>query len=291
MASTVVPRSDEPKLGGATAIRAAAEPVPLERLEETVAALAGLAGTRIMAALGSDITIQYRGQTRGSLQPTDPVTNVDHEVEATLSAELAALFPGHGIVGESGAANVFSEESRYTWLIDPIEGSENFIHGVPLFGSCIAVLDEGVPVAGAIWASTSHTLRPGVYHASQGGTVQFDGEPLTDASIANGHRGLIDAGIGPSDPTRYDNRTLGSAAVECALVASGGLQATMFAAVQPWDVAAGMVLAGAAGREVWVRQRARWARFASFPMSSEAALTSWKRTVLIGAPQAARVLR
>ena len=275
----------------ATRPPAAEEPPALERLEEAAAELARLAGARITAALGSQMAVEYKGHTRGSLQPTEPVTEVDRDVEAKLVAELHGLFPGHNIIGEEGVANVFTEGSPYTWLIDPVEGSQNFVHGVPLYGSCVAVLHEGQPVAGAIWTSTSHVLQPGVYHAHAGGHLYFDGEPVAEPHFATGRRrGLIDA-AGSGDPTRYDGRTLGSAAVECALVASGGLHATIFAAARPWDVAAGVVLAEATGREVWIRQRARWQRFDTFPTSSERTLTGWKRTMLIGTPEAARLLR
>ena len=268
-----------------------AEPVRLDRLEEAAAELARLAGARIAAALGSQIAVEYKGHTRGSLQPTEPVTQVDRDVEAKLVAELHGLFPGHNIVGEEGVANAFVDGNPYTWLIDPMEGSQNFVNGVPLYGACVAVLNEGRPIAGAIWTSTSHLLQPGVYHAQAGGRLYFDGEPVAESPPATGRRrGLIDA-AGSGDPTRYDGRTLGAAALECALVASGALQATIFAAARPWDVAAGVVLAEATGREVWIRQRARWQRFETFPVSSERTLTGWKRTMLIGTPEAARLLR
>ena len=267
------------------------EPVALERLEDAAAELARLAGGRIASALGSQIAVEYKAHSRGSLQPTEPVTEVDRDVEAKLVAELRGLFPGHNVVGEEGVANVFADASPYTWLIDPIEGSQNFVHGVPLYGSCVAVLHHGRPVAGAIWTSTSHLLQPGVYHAHAGGRLRFDGEPVAESHLATGRRrGLIDS-AGTGDPTRYDGRTLGSAALECALIASGALQATIFAAARPWDVAAGVVLAEATGHEVWIRQRARWQRLETFPVSSERTLTGWKRTVLIGTPEAARLLR
>jgi len=267
------------------------ESIALERLEETAAELARLAGVGIMGALGRQIAVEYKGHTRGSLQPTEPVTEVDRDVEASLVAELHGLFPGHNILGDESVGNVFTEDSAYTWLIDPIEGSQNFVHGVPLYGSCVAVLHEGRPVAGAIWTSTSHLLQPGVYHAHAGGSLRLDGEPVAQTQLGAGRqRGLIDA-AGSGDPTRYDGRTLGSAAVECALVASGGLQATIFAAARPWDVAAGIALADATGREVWIRQRARWQRFDAFPVASERILAGWKRTMLIGTPEAARLLR
>ena len=75
-----------------------------------------------------------------------PVTIADRETEQAMRAVLAEYFPEHGVFGEEfGAANL---DARFVWVIDPIDGTRSFISGVPLFGTLIAVLDQGVPVLG-----------------------------------------------------------------------------------------------------------------------------------------------
>ncbi|MYI82359.1 MAG: hypothetical protein F4056_03295 [Chloroflexi bacterium] len=68
-------------------------------------------------------------------------------------------------------------DREFVWVLDPVDGTANFVNGFPLFASSIGVLRRGRPVVGAIWCSTSHALRPGVYHAQEGGPLCFEGEP------------------------------------------------------------------------------------------------------------------
>jgi myo-inositol-1(or 4)-monophosphatase len=159
-------------------------------------------------------------------------------------------------------------------------------------------------------------LRPGVYHARRGGTLRFDGQPVIRKQNPAVHRRL---GGDPSTSTRgipWDIRKTGSAAIECAFVAAGLLQVTRFAQPNIWDVAGGIVLAQAAGSDVFVREEGGWQPFTSFaqPTSDASAgrdadadagagastgagtgigtgtvsrvLREWRRSLLIGEPEA-----
>src|SRR5690606_20927247 len=87
-------------------------------------------------------------------------------------------FPGHHILGEE-FANPPTKPGGIVWAIDPVDGTANFINGLPLFCGSVGVLRDGVPVAGALWCASSHALRAGVYHCVEGGPLMFEEEPVT----------------------------------------------------------------------------------------------------------------
>jgi myo-inositol-1(or 4)-monophosphatase len=112
--------------------------VMLLEIEETALELARLAGAEIQGALGRTLAIRYKKSAEGAPAFRDPVSEVDHAVEAMIRARLAERFPEHGIIGEE-----FEEESRahdFLWAIDPIDGTTNFINGFPLFAASIGIL-------------------------------------------------------------------------------------------------------------------------------------------------------
>ncbi len=77
-----------------------------------------------------------------------PVSRVDREIEALLRARIELRYPGHGILGEEDGAS--GPQSRHRWLLDPIDGTRSFLAGNPLFGTLIALLEDGAPLVGAI---------------------------------------------------------------------------------------------------------------------------------------------
>src|SRR3546814_13667983 len=73
-------------------------------------------------------------------------------------------------------------------MIDPIDGTQNFVNGLPIYSSSIAVLRRGQPVAGAIWGASTHRLSPGIYHSRSGGPLSFNNMPLGIARPTRGKR-------------------------------------------------------------------------------------------------------
>ncbi len=248
--------------------------------------LATLAGAEISAALSRGLMISYKGEP-GTFR--DPVSEVDRNVEILIRARLSHQFPGHAVLGEeiderSDAA------SEVVWTIDPVDGTNNFINGFPWFSASIGVLHRGMPVVGATWCSTSHVLRPGVYHARAGEPLRFDGQAVNCTPAPTVRRRLAGSpGLG-SQNTPWDNRKTGSAAMECAFVAAGPLQLARFENPFIWDVAGGMALALAAGREIRVRDKAGWIPFDGFSAPNARGLAvvsrTWRKSVLIGEPEA-----
>jgi myo-inositol-1(or 4)-monophosphatase len=141
-------------------------------------------------------------------------------------------------------------------------------------------------VAGAIWCASTHECRSGIYHAHRNGPLSFNGEPLHRREPA-AWRGLASE---PGDAARYaaffETRVLASAALECAFVAAGVLRITYLSAPAIWDVAAGVVLAQAAGCGVITRRFGKWSALAAFSAPNArkriATLRAWRQPVLIG---------
>jgi myo-inositol-1(or 4)-monophosphatase len=280
---------------------AAHDPLPdvatLEELEAIATELAHFAGDEIQRARQGTIRVEYKTEGRGNRAPTDPVSQVDRKVEELLRERLAERFPDHGIVGEEEDKHP-SPDDEYVWAIDPVDGTTNFVNGFPLFASSIGVLHRGRPIVGAIWCSTSHELRPGVYHARHGGSLRFDGADVDVASSASGVSRRLAAAPGGSAGRQsgWDNRITGCAAIECAFVAVGIFNSASFWGPGLWDVAAGVTLLAAAGREIRTRDGSGWVPFERFEAPERVkddhtpSLRDWRRPLLIGEHEAVEVL-
>ncbi len=179
----------------------------------------------------------------------------DREVERLLKAHLLSAFPDDGFLGEEfGGA-----EREGVWVVDPIDGTGNFVRGIPLFGISIAFWRAGEPVAGVIYDPISGDL----YAARTGGGAFKNGRRI---QVRNVER-LDDAVIGIGFSTKADKapmvealrafleagaefRRLGAAVLCLAWVAEGRLDAFWHTSLNAWDALAGMVLVREAGGRV-----------------------------------------
>jgi myo-inositol-1(or 4)-monophosphatase len=265
----------------------------LIEIEREAVELATLAGARIRTALGRTLAVRYKpGEEEDSLR--DPVSEVDHDVEALIRARVSELFPGHDVLGEESEERP-GREHDIVWCVDPIDGTTNFVNGFPLFAASIGVMHRGRPVAGAIWCSTSHALRAGVYHARAGGTLSFEAEAFRPTLNPAVRRRLVGLGAGLDAPDpAWDGRKSGSAALECAFVAAGLLAAARFETPNVWDVAAGIPLVAAAGGDVRIDQGEGWRPFESFGPAAQAAgeadIRHWRGRVALGEPETVAAL-
>jgi myo-inositol-1(or 4)-monophosphatase len=260
----------------------------LAAIERMAVELARLAAAEITTALGRTLAVRYKGARPDEAAPKDPVSEVDHKVEVLVRARLAERFPEHGIIGEE-IDEPAAGSHDVVWVIDPIDGTANFVNGLPLFAAAIGALHRGRPVAGAVWCSTSHALRAGVYHARAGGPLCFEDEPLAvrrneavRRHLAGEPEATADAGL------PWDVRKTGSAAIECAFVAAGFLRVARFERPNVWDVGGGLVLVQAAGGEVWARGPKGWEPFAGFGDREEA--RRWRQPLILGEPEAVALL-
>jgi myo-inositol-1(or 4)-monophosphatase len=262
----------------------------LAAIERIAVELAGRAGAEIVAALGSIFTVRYKTGVGDAISLRDPVSEIDRHIETELRARLAERFPDHGVLGEEMAERP-ARDSDYVWAIDPIDGTTNFVNGFPLFAASVGVLHHGVPVAGAVWCSVSHALRPGVFHAAVGGRLRFDGSDVTPKVNAAVLRRLAGVPIvADADEAGWEARKTGSAALECAMVAAGLLEVARFASPHVWDVAGGVALVQAGGGTVRQYEGSQWSplkRFASAENAGERSeLSSWRKPLVVGTQKA-----
>lgn len=256
----------------------------LAEIERVAVELATLAGAEITNALGGILAVRYKGEAEAGQMWRDPVSEVDQRVEEMIRARLSDRFPDHGIIGEEFDATEAAGD--FVWAVDPVDGTTNFVNGFPLCAASIGVLFHGRPVAGAVWCGTSQALRPGVYHASAGGPLRFDTDEIVPKRNPAVRRRL--AGVPSAIPGRggWETRKTGSAALECAFVAAGILEAARFETPNIWDVAAGVALLDAAGALVLAEHDGTWAPFDGFAHRGGAdpfaALRTWRKPLMIG---------
>jgi myo-inositol-1(or 4)-monophosphatase len=255
----------------------------LPAMEGLAVELATLAGREIVAAFGTIFTVRYKTGARGAVSLRDPVSEIDRRVEALIRERLAKHFPDHGVIGEELAERP-GQDSDFVWVIDPIDGTTNFVNGFPLFAASIGILHRGRAVVGAVWCSVSHALRAGVYHASVSAKLHFDGVDVTPKVNAAVLRRLASVPVvANAKEAGWETRKTGSAALECALVAAGLLEVARFAAPNVWDVAGGIALIRAGGGIVRMRDGGDWMPMNSFIRDNRNSdLRQWRHPLVVG---------
>lgn len=230
----------------------------LRELESAASAMAWGVGELLADCFGRQLSIEYKDQHQ-----LDPVTSADKAAQEYLTAEIARRFPQHGILGEEDAAAAAATPAPdFLWVLDPLDGTTNFLNGLPVYASSIGVLYRGRPVAGALyipWPTPGGGL---VLRARRGGgcfAAQADGAETamavyqSDKPVGNRLIGLPGHFI---QTTRFGKavgrhpgelRTTGSIAYELAMTACGVLQYAVIGAPRMWDMAAGVLMVQEAG--------------------------------------------
>lgn len=186
----------------------------------------------------------------------DLVTEVDHASEAFLIAEISRLFPGHSFLAEESGAS--PAQTDHLWIIDPLDGTVNYAHGVPMFCVSIAYAHQGRVVLGAVY----EPMRDEMFSAERGKGSWLNGRPLKATQVTELQKSLLVTGF-PYDawhaiPSNFDYftklgkmtqgvRRLGSAAIDLCYVAAGRLDGYWELSLKAWDVAAGGLIAEEAG--------------------------------------------
>lgn len=265
--------------------------LPLPAMEALAAELAAAAGAVLLTRFRTALDVRFK-DARGH----DPVTEVDHAIEAMVREAVRERFAAHAVLGEE-AADSGPDEAELVWVVDPLDGTANFINGLPLFGCSIGVLWHGIPVVGAIFAPVNRHLEPGVYHAARGGGLRFNVEPvrfetppLAQVNRLSAVPGGIAGVTGPRGRRFGLARTLGSIALELVFTAEGTFRYCAINDGRLWDVAAGALLCLEAGAAVYVRARGRrgWQPLESFATpggrGGQAALRGWRDALTAGDP-------
>ena len=190
--------------------------------------------------------------------PTDLVTELDHELERRIVEGILAVRPEDSVAGEEGTTVVGS--SGVTWSIDPIDGTTNFVYGLATWCVSVAALVDGRSIAGAVAAPALGEL----YDARLGGGARRNGRPIACSPIAEVDMALVATGFGYEATDRVaaariltgvigrirDIRRLGAAALDLCHVADGRVDAYYERGLNPWDIAAGSLIATEAGAVV-----------------------------------------
>ncbi len=193
--------------------------------------------------------------------PVDVVTEVDQEAERLIYDRLMGMRPGDGFIGEEGARS--GSQTGVSWLVDPIDGTVNFLYGIPQYSVSIAAIIDDRPVAGVV----VDVPRGEVFEASLGGGARCDGRslavrppaPLEQRLVLTGFNYVADVRARQADAAALllrevrDIRRLGSAALDLCAVGAGRADGYVEEGLHPWDGAAGGLVATEAGAVVQTR--------------------------------------
>ncbi|WML43564.1 inositol monophosphatase family protein [Neobacillus sp. PS3-40] len=204
------------------------------------------AGQMIRASFDKTLNIQTKSD------PNDLVTNIDQEIEQFFISKIREIFPNHRILGEEGFGDELTSSKGIVWLIDPIDGTMNFIHQQRNFAISLGIYEGGVGKIGLVY----DVVHDELYHAISGkGAYMNDKQllPLKEVGVKESiialnatwvleneridHQLLI-----PLVKEARGTRSYGSAALEIIFVATGRVDAYISLRLSPWDFAAGAVI-------------------------------------------------
>ena len=189
--------------------------------------------------------------------PANFVSLADRRAEEMLYEDLAKARPGYGFIGEEGGSRP-GDDKTHTWIVDPLDGTTNFLHGIPQFAISIGLQREGTIIAGVIYNPANDEL----YTAERGKGAFLNDQrirvagrrKLNECVIACGlpHIGRGDHELSRAEMSEIQNRVaglrrFGAASLDMAFVAAGRLDGYWERNLQPWDMAAGQIVVREAG--------------------------------------------
>ncbi len=214
--------------------------------------LARQAGEILRKGYGQNHQVSYKGEI-------DLVTEVDRQSEAFILAEIRSRYPNHAVIAEESGGLV--GEAGTKWYIDPLDGTVNFAHGIPIFSVSVAYVQDGKILLGVVY----DPMRDECFSAEAGKGAWLNGEPIHSSEALKLEQSLLVTGF-PYDirthpQTNLDHfaklslasqgvRRLGSAALDLCYVAAGRFDGYWEMRLSPWDLAAGALIAREAGAQV-----------------------------------------
>lgn len=211
--------------------------------------LARGAGKILLSRYGKTHQIKYKGSI-------DPVTEADKLSETFILDYIRSKFPEHRIVAEESGSN--HKVSDYCWYIDPLDGTVNFAHGIPIFSVSIAFTIQDEITLSAVFDPSRNEL----FSAEKGKGATLNGQPIQVSSCDQLIQSLLVTGfpydMATTDQHNLENygrlarmtqgvRRLGSAALDCCNVACGRFDGYWELSTEPWDIAAGVLITTEAG--------------------------------------------
>ena len=191
------------------------------------------------------------------------VTEIDHNAQKIIIEDITETYPDHLIVGEEDNIKTIKNTSEFIWVIDPIDGTTNFVNGIPNFAISIALLKNYEPIAGVIWIPWPNNEKSLIFSSSKNngsriGSLKLD---LTENNISNLEEGSVTSyssfstlfgnknrNIKPWNKIiKGEKRVIGAVAYEMALVAKGVIRFGLFGPASIWDFGAGLLIIKEAG--------------------------------------------
>jgi myo-inositol-1(or 4)-monophosphatase len=231
------------------------KPADIQGLRELAMRLAEEAGALLStyAARLQELTVEAKTSA------TDPVSEADRASELLIAEQLAASRPDDGLLGEEDQASRRGT-SGLRWVVDPLDGTVNYLYGLPAWCVSVAVEDDHGALAGAV----HHPGAGETFHAARGHGAAVRGRPLEVSRVDSLARTLLATGFGYDAEVRADQATdvaallgevrdvrrCGAAALDLAWTAAGRVDAYLEFGLQPWDWAAGRLLVLESGGEV-----------------------------------------
>jgi len=219
-----------------------------------------LAFVKSIAAQAGDIVQNFAGDLKIEHKSrTDLVTQADHQSEQFLINAIQATFPDHAIIAEESGE--WEGAAEHQWFIDPLDGTLNYAHGVPIYCLSIGYAYQGVMTLGVVYDPT----RGEFFCAERGRGATLNGKPLHVSEFTELIDGMLATGFPKAaEDSRNNNlanfirftqvaqsvRRIGSAALTIAYVAAGRLEGFWEVSIWPWDIAAGALIVEEAGGRV-----------------------------------------
>ena len=208
------------------------------------------AGGELLLAKWGRVAVRQKGRA-------DLVTEADLASQEIVSQIILAAFPGHAVIGEEDAADAARPESEYRWFVDPLDGTTNYVHGVPHFCVSLALEHSGRLLVAAVYDPVAEEC----YTAVAGEGARLNAEPIRTSGVSRPSQALAAVGfpaeVKPDSPDLLlfleavkhcqALRRTGSAALNLCYVASGRFDASWCCSTKAWDIAAGALLIREAG--------------------------------------------
>ncbi|MGH7318082.1 MAG: inositol monophosphatase family protein [Candidatus Rokuibacteriota bacterium] len=219
------------------------------------------AGKLLRESLGGSHRISYKGT------PTNLVTEMDRRAETLIVERLLQTFPDHGVLGEEGGAR--PGPSEYRWLIDPLDGTTNYTHGLPVFAVSIALERAGLVELGVVYDPNLDEC----FVAERGAGATLNGGPIQVSATRDLSESLLATGFPYNIRTTAETnlseyaalslrsrgvRRIGSAALDLSYVGAGRFDGYWELMLGPWDMAAGGLIVQEAGGRVTDLQAGPW---------------------------------
>lgn len=217
---------------------------------EKVIEITKIAGEVVREGFGKNFEIELKGSV------TNLVTEIDKKSEQVIIDFIKKNFNNHSVLAEESGYS--KESSEYVWVIDPIDGTTNFAHGLPIFSVSVGLQKNGETICGAVY----DVMRDAMYFAELNSGSYLNGKKITVNANADLSRSVLVTGF-PYDIAENPNnavekfsaflkksraiRRLGSAAIDFCYVAQGVFEGFWEVSLNPWDICAGKLLVEEAG--------------------------------------------